>query len=225
MKPINYYLILLSLVTLFTFNAQAQDWKTFVEKDTEVDSLLMKAIANEPGLQMLEEERKKSEHNVRMMKKSWLQGFNFGIQIYSRQTNFGSSESGFQPDYSPAVGVNVGVSPYTLITANNKTKMAEAEYVQVELQKEERIRQLRKEIEVLWVDYKSYVTVLRDKTASYESIKQNLYLTRERYKKGDASDIELGQAEELEEKARQELMQLQAIVLKYQAELNVLVGE
>ncbi|MEH0155783.1 TolC family protein [Limibacter armeniacum] len=215
--------ILFVYLLMVTAQIKAQDWKPFDGRTPVVDSLYDQALDNEIYLKMLDEERRKQVEEVTMQKKSWLENLTFGVQFYTRQNNV-LGENG-SIEFVPSIGANIGINLYGIVTTKNRIRKAERDLDKATLEKARWENQLRKDVELKYIDYMLALDQLKNKQKELDTAKQKRTLLKDRFEKGESPIEAYMMAEKEVDELENELLELKANVLKSEVEIYSLTGK
>lgn len=217
------YLILICFcLSLGIKEGWTQDWKNINDQPPIVDSLYNTAVENEPQLKCLTEEFDKQKTQVKLTKKSWLENFSFGIQLFSRPTNFDGQDASVA--FVPSLGVNFSVNLYGLMTTGSRVRQSENDLNQSAFKLQQREIELRQEIESKYIDYQMEVEKMKNKQQELENMNQHVDLMKTKYKNGEISMYDYMMMEKEQVEVENELLEIRANMLKIESELRAITN-
>lgn len=191
-----------------------------------LDSLAIKALDNSNLIKAIDEEVHMYEEEVLQNKRSWLNSFRLGINMFSANTTLdaGRDESITTYGVLPSVGLNLTVNPEVLVNRKSKVRASAHKQKYSEFIRENTKQTIKKDILNLYHDYLSMLETINVRRKGLNGRKQHVEFLESSFRNGEATYDQILIATNQVHLAEEALITASISAAKKKMEIEVLLG-
>lgn len=201
-------------------------------KEIEIDSLpriftdgeIEQALENNPELLSLKQQVRSSELGYKMAKGQFWPHVSVGGSYSRFSPEFDRIYNDYDKNYNWYVGASVSMNLFSGFGDKAVKDMEKLNYLNAEENYLERKRQLRAEVQELYLNLKSYQELVQINEENLVSAEEDLRLARERYRVGSGTLLDVLQAQVSVTQAQTQLINAKYDALISQAQLEAAMG-